>query len=496
MNWEKNGFSYALWLLYSAAAIVFSVCVAVSLCTEKGYEPQIGLVLCMGAFAVAGIATLFVHKAAAAISDGGTAAAGRFSLLVPECIGAVVLLAAGIFLRIQAMPQTQTQSVYFEAAKVMEGQTVPMVVHGAVYAYLQLLHLLCLVFGNKMTAAVICQIVLQMSAFVLLYIGVKKTAGRGAALIMLAFAMLSPGMIKGAVVLSPDMLFLLFFAVAFVSAANLAGKKSPVAYLCTGLLAGIVCYFDITGSILLLFLWSMVFLKASGLSGRMPLLLLSLAGFCLGLLAVICIDALSSTKNVGSVMGAWLKLYSPDSFLIPAFLNAGAIFPEGILLAFCLLLGVFGFWCRKGAERLRGFTILLFALGAAQCFGLVTQEMDGGVLFFFLLSVLAGIGVQEIFAVSGADGQLEERDKPEGEEPETEKAKAEEPKTQKADAENGELELMPEFQEKEEKPKVKYIENPLPLPKRHERRTMDYRLGSDDRDDFDVAVSDDDDFDI
>ena len=41
MNWEKNGFSYALWLLYSAAAIVFSVCVAVSLCTEKGYEPQI-----------------------------------------------------------------------------------------------------------------------------------------------------------------------------------------------------------------------------------------------------------------------------------------------------------------------------------------------------------------------------------------------------------------------------------------------------------------------
>jgi len=44
---------------------------------------------------------------------------------------------------------------------------------------------------------------------------------------------------------------------------------------------------------------------------------------------------------------------------------------------------------------------------------------------------------------------------------------------------------------------IQFIENPLPLPKRHKKRVMDYALKSGDgRDDFDVAVTEDDDFDI
>ena len=506
MNWKKNGFSYVLWLFYSAAAIVFSICAAVSLCTKNGYEPQMGLVLSAAALVVAGVFTLSIHKAAAAISSKKSAAPKRFSLLVWECICAVVLLGAGIFFRIQAMFQAEVQSAYFEAARVTEGQAVPMVVHGAVYAYLQLLHLLFLVFGNKMMAAVIWQMILQITAFLLLYIGVKRTAGRGSALVMLAFAMLSPGMAEKSVTLSPDMLFLLFFAGAFVFAAILAPKKSPAAFFCMGLLVGIVCYFDITGCILLLFLWSLAFWREPGVeecggeirkerhlkpSGSMPLLFLSLAGFCVGLLALIFLDAFFSGKNAGSVIWAWLLLYCPEGFSVPAFLNAGGILPEGAFLAICLLLGVFSFWCRRGAERLRGWAVMLFALWMAQCFGVVTQKMDGSVLLFFLLSVLAGIGVQEIFAVSGADSQMEKSG-----ERKNEKQENKEQGNDESEAETAGLELMPEFQKEEAKPKVKYIENPLPLPKRHERRTMDYRLGSEDGDDFDVSVSDDDDFDI
>lgn len=44
---------------------------------------------------------------------------------------------------------------------------------------------------------------------------------------------------------------------------------------------------------------------------------------------------------------------------------------------------------------------------------------------------------------------------------------------------------------------VKLIENPLPLPKKHERREMDYQYQvTEDKMKFDVEVSDGDDFDI
>ena len=48
-------------------------------------------------------------------------------------------------------------NVWFEAAKVTETTQIPQVVHGAVYFYLQVLHGLLVLLGNKMTAALILQ---------------------------------------------------------------------------------------------------------------------------------------------------------------------------------------------------------------------------------------------------------------------------------------------------------------------------------------------------
>ena len=45
-----------------------------------------------------------------------------------------------------------------------------------------------------------------------------------------------------------------------------------------------------------------------------------------------------------------------------------------------------------------------------------------------------------------------------------------------------------------EKKQVKYLDNPLPLPKKHVKRTLDFEL--DKKDDFDIEIKEDDDFDI
>lgn len=50
--------------------------------------------------------------------------------------------------------------------------------------------------------------------------------------------------------------------------------------------------------------------------------------------------------------------------------------------------------------------------------------------------------------------------------------------------------------EKSAKKEIEYIENPLPLPKKHEKRTLDFAVKNDGEDDFDLDVSDDEDFDI
>ena len=44
---------------------------------------------------------------------------------------------------------------------------------------------------------------------------------------------------------------------------------------------------------------------------------------------------------------------------------------------------------------------------------------------------------------------------------------------------------------------VRYLENPMPLPKKHVKRVLDYGLKSTaEDDDFDFSVAEDDDFDI
>ena len=49
-----------------------------------------------------------------------------------------------------------------------------------------------------------------------------------------------------------------------------------------------------------------------------------------------------------------------------------------------------------------------------------------------------------------------------------------------------------------EKKQVQFLENPLPLPKKHVKRIMDYSLPPEQKenDDFDIPVAEDDDFDI
>ncbi len=103
---------------------------------------------------------------------------------------------------------------------------------------------------------------------------------------------------------------------------------------------------------------------------------------------------------------------------------------------------------------------------AGDYFGILTKQLNGVELLFLCIAVLAGVGCKNIY-----DGAIETAEKQHIQEMENETVPSE-------PAEN--------INKKTENDGIQFIENPLPGPKKHEKKVMDY----------DYFVADDDDFDI
>lgn len=162
---------------------------------------------------------------------------------ISSTIAMVLLLVAGIALRVFGMGSIEPESVYFDLAKVAEGQEIPRMAYGAAYVYIQLLHLLFRVFGNIFEAAIWLQIVLQMIAGSFVYSGIRKTAGTVSAIIALGVLMLSPWGIKQALLLSPECLLFLIFSLTLFACGKCIEKNKRILKCITAiLLLAITCY--------------------------------------------------------------------------------------------------------------------------------------------------------------------------------------------------------------------------------------------------------------
>ena len=147
--------------------------------------------------------------------------------LIIEGLAVVALIAVGITLRVRESMQYDISgaagNIWFDAVKVTETTRIPQVVHGAVYFYLQVLHGLLVFLGNKMTAALVLQIVLQILTGIFLYFAVRKLTGMVAAVVSLAYWMLCP-VLSGSVILGPEPLYLLLWMIGRTRLFQGAGR--------------------------------------------------------------------------------------------------------------------------------------------------------------------------------------------------------------------------------------------------------------------------------
>lgn len=138
---------------------------------------------------------------------------------IVEGVLVVCLLAGGLAFRIYRLQFVREEaSVYYEAARVAAGNSLPPLSGGMLPAYLWLLRGVFLVFGNHWILGIWLQIVLQLVTGVLLYAAVRRILKWVTAAAALAVYLFLPASVAMGFSYSPDvlslclMLFVLFLA--------------------------------------------------------------------------------------------------------------------------------------------------------------------------------------------------------------------------------------------------------------------------------------------
>lgn len=524
MIWKKNAVSCLMWAVYLlmvGTAMVFT-CRAV--CDSLGMAQYFEFVIPAAYLLLTGALVFGLHQMAVKL-DVGTGRAGK-GLVWLERILVPALFAAGIFLRVSELrPEGLAEPEdpgYLELAFVSaDGQGIPQFSHGSVYLYICLLRLCFILLGNKAAAAVWLQIALQLSGVLLLYMAVRKMAGRIPAVMLVSFFMLSPYMVGKALAISPEMLYLLLFSLV-LSFVSQGVRFVPGWGFClvAGAMTAVLCYLDVTGFLLLPLIVGVIVMWRQGAARKLLQGLSgSLAGFLLGAAGSILADMMGSGKPVPGIIRAWMDLYRWSDLQLSIKISGFDVMWLIVLILCFMTWGIFGFWCDRGVERFTGWICGLCMAVFLQLVGMFTEEMNGFCYIFLFSTILAGLGIRESMAVYPAEkgsnkkkekDTMDENDKADDLEiiveeriGKTEVMKEENAKAgEMTEGENAKAETKAEEKgaEAEEQlgkeRKVEFLENPLPLPKKHEKRVMDYRLDSDkDLGGYDVYVADDDDYD-
>ena len=215
MNYKKGILSVILWFIYALTAGTVLVGTTMVMLLPEGGSRPIGLVIAGVWLAMTGLVVFLLHRFLWVKWAQNGEGSGQVKLII-EGLAVVALIAVGITLRVRESMQYDISgaagNIWFDAVKVTETTRIPQVVHGAVYFYLQVLHGLLVFLGNKMTAALVLQIVLQILTGIFLYFAVRKLTGMVAAVVSLAYWMLCP-VLSGSVILGPEPLYQLLWMI-------------------------------------------------------------------------------------------------------------------------------------------------------------------------------------------------------------------------------------------------------------------------------------------
>lgn len=381
---------------------------------------------------------------------------------VKETILIFLCFAIGMGIRIfllfsGKMPVTDDMH-FFEFSAIQEKSMAPVMTSGVAFAYSESLSNVFKFVGNRLTVVAWYHILLQVVSFFFLFFGCRLLFGKAAALFESAFFAVNPWLIKGIFAVTPENFYLfwwsfLFFLIGiFAQKTRVKGwyrKNTDEIYLVLmGFLIGMVCIWHIMGFLLLLFLGYALFMNMAFIIEKRNIWEKSSA------MESLLKDEGNAEDDKNREM---MPLPSEMIILAAGMLSGG----YATLMKYT---GVTGLYIQ---EQFLWWKDRLFRFDNGRF-----QDLELWLPLGLMIAICAG-AVLEIILKAVSRKESEEKD--------IEKEMAPLP-------EDGKVE------EKKEKKQVKYLDNPLPLPKKHVKRTLDFEL--DKKDDFDIEIKEDDDFDI
>lgn len=393
-----------------------------------------------------------------------------------EWIFIVSNLVLGIFVRILMLEHAGEEAAYFDVCKVTDVAGISIKpVQGSVYIYCILLHGLFYFTGNNWLAGIWLQIILQIMGAFVICMGLKKLINKIPSYLVFCFILFSPVSIKCGITYSPQILYFCVFSIVFYFVSDYIKRSlySEInkifmwlyAAFC-GMLIGLCIYMDISG-VLVLFLWGIVpMIKRSEYSTVwIKRMIAGIAVAIVFLTLILAIDAVVSNSSIMNILGAWSILYNASGFGFEVLINK--LSTDFIIMVILACVGCFSFWRRINTERFTPFILMAIGMVVLLFSGMTTENMSGTYLLYVLFTMLASVSITELFC---ADDIVKIR------------------------IEKNEEKKEVEFDEIKQ---IEYIENPLPVPKKHVRKTMDYAFIPDESQmKYDIYVSDNDDYDL
>lgn len=435
-------------------------------------------------------------------------------------------------------------STYFDMALVRTGEQLAPLTHGVGYLYVLCVSAACSFLGNKIMSAVLFEAAIQIISLVLSYLVVRKTAGKLPACVVLIYLSFSSIYVNEMYSIAPDnlvfMLYLIGLLLIITYVRDYCDNRfsKPMAVcgaVLVGIVTGILVYLDIKFLVLLVFLIGLFTGKKEHKDGgqvnntakvSIVSFIVILVSCAAGSSVMFGIAALYRGSTFIREGSSWLELYQQKcSFSL--FYSRAQGMPELPVVTLLVAAGSFlvfeflrdklsrgKFFGEKRENKEQNYMLwilacILIAPTPLFSYGILPYTM----IALFQWSVLAGLGLQNcIFGGQAKVVQAKIEEINASVEPIEEKRSmqtaqkvfaevkpvqkvenmlAEEKAAKDADKMPTE-ETLPETVEK-----PRFIENPLPLPKKHVKKEMDYQYPVADKDmKYDIEVDENDDFDI
>lgn len=511
MTYKKTWLSYLLWAVYTCLTGVMLANYAI-LFWQKKINAVIDYGTVLFVLSVFGM-VIGIYLLIRYISGrvGVKYSVNSHTKLLWEIFIALSIFFAGLLYRISLYLQNindLTETSYYQLATVKADDVVEPIVHGASYLYTMCLSFVLSFLGNKITAAVWMQILIQMTAILLVFFVVRRLAGRIPACIAMFVLAVSSVYAGQILVMTPESLFfVLYLAGIFIVCGyvrnvcqnHTKGFSAFLGALLSGFIIGFLTYMDAISLTLFIFLPGLVTGVSRGSTGKKQkkntgfsvlLIFSALVAGGLSFAGMLALNAYSYYVETEAMAEAWFELYRTHLSIDYVLYRTEYSIVECFILAFLAFLLTMTFWNRKKEQNATPWFLLMFLLAPTPL--AAAGVLDYQVWSVFLWSVLAGIGIQQSLVREEPVPVKREADMEYPAVLEEELPGEDESVSEKGSSVEPESSLQGKPSEK-----PRFLENPLPLPKKHEKRTMDYQYEvAEDKLKFDIEIEDDDDFDV